>query len=89
MECLRHIWTQLDIVGPIRTYLNIFTHIQSEGHEAAQNFDDSGNTALHLVISGAYADAGSALAILKCIPVTVSIPNKDGLLPIEVRNFSL
>jgi len=65
----------------------ILFSLQYKGHEAAQNFDESGNAALHLVISGEYADAASALAILKCIPVTVSISNKDGLLPIEVRDL--
>ena len=60
------------------------------GKEAALQQDVYGNNALHLLV-GDYADAAAALSVLKEVPIVSTVPNDDGMLPIEVsrlQNFT-
>lgn len=52
-------------------------------------YDETGNNPLHHVVSGNCADPAACLSLLKRVPRSVALPNKDGIMPIEVSLFAL
>ena len=54
------------------------------GYKAALYEDSEKNNVLHLLL-GEYQNPAAALSILKIVPETATMRNKDGMLPIEVR----
>ena len=58
------------------------------GVDAALDVDANQNNALHLLASKEYADPEAALSVLKVAPAAVAARNVDGILPIEVREWT-
>ena len=59
--------------------------LQSGNKAALECSSISGENALHLAAMGDFADPSVVLTLLKFVPITATIPNGDGILPIEVR----
>eukprot|EP00814_Leptocylindrus_danicus_P015920 CAMPEP_0116043830 /NCGR_PEP_ID=MMETSP0321-20121206/26644_1 /TAXON_ID=163516 /ORGANISM="Leptocylindrus danicus var. danicus, Strain B650" /LENGTH=645 /DNA_ID=CAMNT_0003524823 /DNA_START=138 /DNA_END=2072 /DNA_ORIENTATION=+ len=54
------------------------------GESAVVEYDDTGNNPLHHVVCGNCADPAACLSLLKRVPRSVALPNKDGIMPIEL-----
>lgn len=54
------------------------------GKKAALVPDANNDNALHLLVSGEFADPAAILSILKIAPHAAAVQNNDGMLPIEI-----